>query len=149
MGWRTDGSPESDNDLHTFCISWMWTSLHSIIRTLLMPAVKRLAGVAAEVDLREWTLHLLWKEQVNKAETTLALKLRGDVTRNPKQGYQLTQNRTPQKIVSSEPNWPLVLSVLHPIKHIFSERNLNLVFALPPYSLPILRLWFADIGSLS
>ena len=31
---------------------------------------------------------------VNKAEPTLALKPRGDVTRNPKQGYQWPQNRT-------------------------------------------------------
>ena len=29
-----------------------------------------------------------------KAEPTLALKPRGDVTRNPKQGYQWPQNRT-------------------------------------------------------
>ena len=31
---------------------------------------------------------------MNKAEPTLALKPRGDVTRNPKQGYQWPQNRT-------------------------------------------------------
>ena len=31
---------------------------------------------------------------VNTAEPTLALKPRGDVTRNPKQGYQWPQNRT-------------------------------------------------------
>ena len=31
---------------------------------------------------------------VNKAEPTLALKPRGDVTRNPKQGYQWPQKRT-------------------------------------------------------
>ena len=30
----------------------------------------------------------------NKAEPTLALKPRGDVTRNPKQGYQWPQKRT-------------------------------------------------------
>ena len=33
-------------------------------------------------------------KQVNKAEPTLALKPRGDVTRNQKQGYQWPQNRT-------------------------------------------------------
>ena len=32
--------------------------------------------------------------KVNKAEPTLGLKPRGDVTRNPKQGYQWHQNRT-------------------------------------------------------
>ena len=31
---------------------------------------------------------------VNKAEPTLALKPRGDITRNPKQGYQWPQKRT-------------------------------------------------------
>ena len=30
----------------------------------------------------------------NKAEPTLALKPRGDITRNPKQGYQWPQKRT-------------------------------------------------------
>ena len=33
-------------------------------------------------------------KHANKAEPTLALKPRGDVTRNPKQGYQWPQNRT-------------------------------------------------------
>ena len=32
--------------------------------------------------------------KANKAESALALKHRGDVTRNPKQGYQRPQNRT-------------------------------------------------------
>ena len=32
--------------------------------------------------------------KASKAETTLVLKLTGDVTRNPKQGYQWAQNRT-------------------------------------------------------
>ena len=32
--------------------------------------------------------------KVNKAEPTLALKPRGDITRNPKQGYHWPQNRT-------------------------------------------------------
>ena len=52
-------------------------------------ATKRLAHVAPEVNLRECNItfaRLLQK--VNKAEPTLALKPRGDVTRNPKQGYQ-------------------------------------------------------------
>ena len=54
------------------------------------PATKRLASVASEVDLGECTLHLPL-QKVNKAEPTLALKPRGDVTRNPKQGCQWPQ----------------------------------------------------------
>ena len=48
--------------------------------------------VAPEVDLRKCTLHSL--PQCELGRTTLALKPRGDVTRNPKQGYQWPQNRT-------------------------------------------------------
>ena len=51
-----------------------------------MPAAKRLACVEPELDLGECTLHLP-QQKANKAEPTLALKPRGDVTRNPKQGY--------------------------------------------------------------
>ena len=58
-----------------------------------MLATKRLARVAPEVDLGECTLHLP-PQKSNKAEPTLALKPRGDVTRNPKQGYQWPQKRT-------------------------------------------------------
>ena len=47
------------------------------------PAAKRLACVVPEVDLREYTLHLP-PQKVNKADPTLALKPRGDMTRNPK-----------------------------------------------------------------
>ena len=47
----------------------------------VLMAIKRLARVAPQV------LH--WPPQkANKAEPTLALKPRGEVTRNPKQGYQ-------------------------------------------------------------
>ena len=56
-------------------------------RTDCVPAAKRLASVAPEVDLGECTLHLSL-QKVNKAEPTLTLNPRGDVTRNPKQGYQ-------------------------------------------------------------
>ena len=44
-------------------------------------------GVAPEVNLRE---HITGTPlpSTNKAEPTLALKPRGDVTRSPKQGYQ-------------------------------------------------------------
>ena len=44
-------------------------------------------GVAPEVNLRECILRTP-PPSVNKAEPTLALKPRGDVTRSPKQGYQ-------------------------------------------------------------
>ena len=47
-----------------------------------MPAVKRSAGVAPEVDLKECTLHSP-PQKVDKAEAILALKPRGDITGNP------------------------------------------------------------------
>ena len=57
-----------------------------------MPAAKRSACVAPEVDLGECTLHSPMRK-ANKVEPTLALKTRGDVTRNPKQGYQWPPKR--------------------------------------------------------
>ena len=57
-----------------------------------MLATKRLVCVAPEVDLRECTLHLP-PQKANKAEPTLALNPKGDITRNPKQGYQWPQKR--------------------------------------------------------
>ena len=42
-------------------------------------------GVTPEVNLRESHMP---PQSSNKAEPTLALKPRGDVTRSPKQGYQ-------------------------------------------------------------
>ena len=48
--------------------------------------------VAPEVDLRERTLRSASAMRIR--QPTLALKPRGDVTRNPKQGYQWPQNRT-------------------------------------------------------
>ena len=44
-------------------------------------------GVVPEVNLRECILRTPLPS-ANKAEPTLALKPRGDVTRSPKQGYQ-------------------------------------------------------------
>ena len=44
-------------------------------------------GVVPEVNLRERILRMP-PPSVNKAEPTLALKPRGDITRSPKQGYQ-------------------------------------------------------------
>ena len=52
-----------------------------------MLAIKRSAGVAPEVNLREHVTHMP-PPSANKAEPTLALKPRGDVTKSPKQGYQ-------------------------------------------------------------
>ena len=48
---------------------------------------KTSASVGPEVDLRECTLHSP-PQKANKAEPTLALTPRGNITRNPKQGYQ-------------------------------------------------------------
>ena len=45
-------------------------------------------GVALEVNLRECISHMP-PQSSNKAEPTLVLKPRGDVTRSPKQGYQM------------------------------------------------------------
>ena len=56
-------------------------------RTSFVLAAKRSASVAPEVELRECSLHLP-PLKANKAEPTLALNPRGDVTRNQKQGYQ-------------------------------------------------------------
>ena len=56
--------------------------------------VMRSTGVAPEVDLGDCTYTFTSTKKVNKAEPTLALKPRGDITRNPKQGYQWPQNRT-------------------------------------------------------
>ena len=50
-------------------------------------------GVAPEVNLRERISHMPLKSS-NKAEPTLALKPRGDVTRNLKQRYQRPQKWT-------------------------------------------------------
>ena len=50
-------------------------------------AAKRWASVAPEVDLGECTLHSP-SQKANKAEPTLAWNPKGEVTRNPIQGYQ-------------------------------------------------------------
>ena len=52
-----------------------------------MLAVYTSRGVAPEVNLRE-CISRTPLQSSNKAEPTLALKPRGDVTRSPKQGYQ-------------------------------------------------------------
>ena len=49
-------------------------------------------GVAPEMDFRECTLCSPLKLQMRKP--TLTLKHRGDVTKNPKQGYKWPQNKT-------------------------------------------------------
>ena len=48
-----------------------------------MLAVKRLAGVAPEVNLRNSA-----QARKHASESTLALKPKADITRSPKQGYQ-------------------------------------------------------------
>ena len=58
----------------TCAITWIkWFSFH--------------AGVAPKVNLWERTSHTPLPS-ANKAEPNLALKPRGDVTKNPKQGYE-------------------------------------------------------------
>ena len=51
-----------------------------------MLAAKRSAGVAPEMNLKD-VLHIR-PHQVRIRLPTLGLKLRGDVTRSPKQAYQ-------------------------------------------------------------
>ena len=70
-----------------------------------MPAAKRSAHVAPEVDLRECTLQSP-PQKANKAEPTLALKPRGDVTRNPKQGYHVSAKKDFKKTFSIKLNCP-------------------------------------------
>ena len=60
------------------------TSADACGKVAVMPATKRLAHVALEVDLGECALHLP-PQKVKKEEPTLALKSRRDITRNPKQ----------------------------------------------------------------
>ena len=50
-------------------------------------------GVALEVNLRE-CISRMPLQSSNKAEPTLALKPRGDITRSSKQGYQWPQKWT-------------------------------------------------------
>ena len=58
-----------------------------------MLAIYNSRGVTPEVNLSEHISHTPpWS--LNKAEPTLALKPRGDITRSPKQGYQWPQKWT-------------------------------------------------------
>ena len=67
-------------------------------RPAAMLAICTGRGVAPEVNLRERISHMP-PQSSNKAEPTLALKPRGDVTRSLKQGYQWPQKWTcPTKI---------------------------------------------------
>ena len=52
-----------------------------------MLAIKRLAGVASVVNLREHLTYML-PPIMNSTAHFQALKPRGDVNRSPKQGYQ-------------------------------------------------------------
>ena len=58
-----------------------------------MLAIYTSRGVTPEVNLRECVSRMPLPS-VNKAEPTVALKPRGDVTRSPKQEYQLPQKWT-------------------------------------------------------
>ena len=53
-------------------------------------------GIAPEVNLRE-CIPPMPPQSWNKVEPTLALKPRGDFTRNPKQGYQWPHKRLKKK----------------------------------------------------
>ena len=68
----------------------IYTIQSELLDKLYGLAVKRSGGVTPEADPRECTLHLPL-QKMNKAEPTLTLKPRGDVTRNPKQGYRWPQ----------------------------------------------------------
>ena len=50
--------------------------------------------VAPEMDLRECMLHSPLQCEYGRTHSGYDLKPRGDVTRNPKQGYYWPQNRT-------------------------------------------------------
>ena len=50
-----------------------------------MMSAKRSVHVVPEVDLGK-VHHIHLRKKVNKAEPTLTLKPRGDITRNPKEG---------------------------------------------------------------
>ena len=58
------------------------------------PATKRFGKCSTRGE--SWGMYITFASTkiVNKAEPTLALKPRGDVTRNPKQGYQWPKKRT-------------------------------------------------------
>ena len=62
-------------------------------RPAAMLAIYTGTGVAPEVNLRE-RISRTPLQSLNKAEPTLALKPRGDITRSPKQGYQWPQKWT-------------------------------------------------------
>ena len=70
-------------------------------------------GVTPEVNLRERISHMP-PQSSNKAEPTLALKPRGDVTRGPKQGYQWPQKWTcvQQKFKKKNKKFHLIQSFL-------------------------------------
>ena len=78
-----------------------------------MLAIKRLAGVAPDVDLEECTLQLSLQKQANEAEQILALKHRGDVTRN-----QSTGTSGPKIDLLLE---TLITGVSHPLTVIFGD----------------------------
>ena len=75
-----------------------------------MLAIKRLAGVAPEGDIKECTFA---SAKANKADSTLALKPREDITRNPKQGnqYAYTCMRRSKKTFKEKKVYRLLVDV--------------------------------------
>ena len=71
-----------------------------------MLAIYTSRGVAPEVNLRE-CISRMPSQSSNKAEPTLALKPREDITRSLKQGYQWPQKWTcvQQKILKKKEHW--------------------------------------------
>ena len=82
-------------------------------------------GVVPEVNLGECISHTP-PQNSNKAEPTLALKPRGDITRSPKQGYQWPQNGhvsnknfLKKKQKQKNPNFPLTFIPLGTTSNLF------------------------------
>ena len=64
------------------------------ISSVAMLAAKRSTGVAPQVNLVECVTHM-YLPSANKAKPNLALKLRGDIIRSPKQRYQWPHKQDP------------------------------------------------------
>ena len=69
----------AEPQMKTLLLQTLYTN-HVGKRTAAMLVVSTLANVAPEVDLGEGTLYSPSQKKANKAEPTLALKSRGDVT---------------------------------------------------------------------
>ena len=83
MGSSPGPGSSRDSDLNATNALIRLTAASTQSGLAAMLAVKRSAGVAPEVNLRNSA-----QARKNASESTLALKPRADVTRSPKQGYQ-------------------------------------------------------------